>query len=64
MIPNKLQKGDEIRVIAPSRSMKIIGNDSREIANKRFSDMGFNLTFGKNVELCDEFTSYSIEARL
>lgn len=64
MIPNKLQKGDEIRVIAPSRSMKIIGNDSREIANKRFSDMGFNLTFGKNVELCDEFTSSSVEARL
>ena len=64
MIPNKLQKGDEIRVIAPSRSMKIIGNDSREIANKRFSDIGFKLTFGKNVELCDEFTSSSVEARL
>ncbi|MBP3284927.1 MAG: LD-carboxypeptidase [Clostridia bacterium] len=64
MIPNKLKKGDEIRVIAPSRSMKIIGNDSREIANKRFQDMGFQLTFGKNVEICDAFTSSSIEARI
>ena len=64
MIPNKLKTGDEVRVIAPSRSMKIINNETREIATKRLTDLGLKVTFGKNVELCDDFTSSSIEARL
>ena len=28
MVPSKLKKGDEIRVIAPSRSMKIINEET------------------------------------
>ena len=64
MVAEKLKKGDEIRVIAPARSMKIIGNDSREIANKRLEDLGFKVTFGKHVEECDSFTSSSIESRI
>ncbi len=64
MIPNKLKTGDEVRVIAPSRSMKIINNETREIANKRLNELGLKVTFGKNTELCDEFTSSSIEARI
>lgn len=64
MTLNKLQAGDEIRVIAPSRSMKIINEETREIANKRFSDLGLKVTFGKNVEICDDFTSSSVEERL
>ena len=28
---NKLQAGDEIRVIAPSRSMKIINEETRQV---------------------------------
>lgn len=34
IVPNKLKPGDEIRVIAPARSLKIIGQDSREIARQ------------------------------
>lgn len=64
MIPNKLKKGDEIRVIAPSRSMKIINEETRSIANKRLNDLGFKVTFGKHVEECDDFTSSSIESRI
>jgi len=64
MTLNKLQAGDEIRVIAPSRSMKIINAETREIANKRFSDLGLKVTFGKNVEVCDNFTSSSVGERL
>ena len=64
MIPEKLKKGDEIRVIAPSRSMKIINAETREIANKRFEDLGLKVTFGKHVEECDGFTSSSVEARI
>ncbi len=48
IIPAKLVKGDEIRVIAPARGLKIIGQDAREIAAKRFADMGLKVTFGKN----------------
>ena len=64
MIPNKLKAGDEVRVIAPSRSMKIINNETREIATKRLTDLGLKVTFGKNVEICDDFTSSPIEARI
>lgn len=64
MIPNKLKAGDEVRIIAPSRSMKIINNETREIATKRLTDLGLKVTFGKNVEICDDFTSSPIEARI
>lgn len=64
MIPNKLKVGDEIRIIAPSRSMKIINDGTREIATKRLNELGLKVTFGKNTGLCDEFTSSSVEARI
>lgn len=64
MVPTKLKQGDEIRVIAPARSMKIINQETRDIANKRLEGMGLKITFGKHVEECDDFTSSSIEARL
>ena len=35
IIPKKLKIGDEIRIIAPSRSMKILGKDVIEIARGR-----------------------------
>lgn len=64
MIPNKLKVGDEIRIIAPSRSMKIINDGTHEIATKRLNELGLKVTFGKNTGLCDEFTSSSVEARI
>ncbi len=54
MIPNKLKPGDEVRIIAPSRSMVIIGEDSRKIANQRLEQLGLKVTFGKYVEEADE----------
>lgn len=48
IIPEVLKAGDEVRVIAPARGLKLIGADAREIAGKRFSEMGLKLTFGKN----------------
>lgn len=66
IVPNKLKPGDEIRVIAPARSLKIIGQDSREIARKRFEEAGLKVTFGKNTtdENCDLFASAAVEKRL
>ena len=59
-----LNTGDEIRVIAPARSMKLLGQDCIEIANKRFAELGFKLTFGNHVMEADEVMSSSIEARI
>ncbi|WP_373899453.1 S66 peptidase family protein [Haloimpatiens sp. FM7315] len=60
----KLNMGDEIRVISPSRSMKIVSKDVREGAINNFSKMGLKVTFSKYVEECDEFFSSSIESRV
>ncbi len=62
--PSKLKAGDEVRIIAPSRSMGIISKELREIANKRFSEMGLKLSFGKHIEEMDDFKSTSIQSRV
>jgi len=62
--PKKLEKGDEVRVIAPASSISIISQQNREIANKRLLDLGFKVTFGKNVEEMDEFGSSCIKSRV
>lgn len=66
IVPAKLEKGDEIRVIAPARGLKIIGQESRDIAAKRFAEMGLKVTFGKNTtdENWDMMGSSSIEDRV
>ena len=62
--PEKLKAGDEVRVVAPSRSLAIVSKVNREIANRRFADMGLKLSFGKHVEESDDFISASIESRV
>lgn len=64
IFPEKLKPGDEIRIIAPSRSLAIITSESREIANERFEDMRLKLSFGKHVEEIDDFVSSSIDSRV
>lgn len=64
LFPQKLQTGDEVRVIAPSHSLSIISQNIRTIANSRFSDLGLKISFGKHVEETDEFASSSIRSRI
>ncbi|RHW42258.1 LD-carboxypeptidase [Neobacillus notoginsengisoli] len=64
MLPNGLSPGDEIRVIAPSRSMDLIKSDQVKLAISRLEGLGFNVTFGKNVHGHDEFFSSSIGNRI
>lgn len=64
IFPEKLKAGDEVRVITPARSLSIISKEIQEIANKRFSDLGLRLTFGKHIYETDEFNSSSIESRI
>src|SRR5436305_14767079 len=64
MLPNRLAPGDEIRVIAPSTSMALVKGKQVEFAIERLTQLGFQVTFGKNVEDHDEFFSTSIEQRI
>ena len=65
IVPPQLEPGDEIRVVAPSTGIKIIGADSRDTARKRFEEMGLKVTFGQNTvdENFDLMGTSSIEKR-
>ncbi len=64
IIPQKLQAGDEVRVIAPSRSLVLISQATRDIATRRFAELGLTLRFGNHVEECDSFMSSSVASRV
>ena len=64
IFPDKLRAGDEVRVVAPARSLGIISKESREIADKRFEEMGLSLSFSKHAEEMDDALSSSIESRV
>lgn len=65
MIPNKLKPGDEVRVIAPSRSMAILGEDCKKLATERLEALGLKVTFGKHVMEADpDYFAASKEARV
>lgn len=64
ILPNKLKRGDKVMVVAPSNSLSLISKETRLIADKRFSKMGLELSFAKNVDELDEFDSSSIESRV
>lgn len=65
MIPNKLKKGDEVRVIAPSRSMKILKEDCIKLATERLENLGLKVTFGKYVMEADsDYMCTSVEHRV
>lgn len=64
IIAPKLKPGDQIRVIAPSRSMAIIAQEVREIALRRLGAMGLTVTFSKHCEEIDDFNSSSTASRI
>lgn len=65
MIPSKLKVGDEVRVIAPSRSMAILGEDCKKIATERLEALGLKVTFGKHVMEADpDYLCASKDARI
>lgn len=64
ILPDKLKRGDKVRVVAPSHSLSLISEETRRIADERFDSMGLELSFGAHVEEVDEFDSSSIESRV
>ncbi|MDN7240960.1 LD-carboxypeptidase [Planococcus sp. N028] len=64
IIPKKLQHGDEIRIIAPSRSANILSEIGIEQAKTMLEEIGLVVTFGEHVFESDLHNSASIEHRL
>lgn len=64
IIPDKLKKGDMVRVIAPSDSLAAVPSDVQKVAFKRITDMGLKVTFGKHVNEIDEFDSSGVQSRV
>lgn len=60
----KLNRGDKICVIAPSRSLKIVSEAAIKQSLLVFNKMGLEVVFGKHVYEIDEFNSSSVESRL
>lgn len=64
MFPEKLKTGDEIRVLAPSRSLAMISPELRFSAEKRLTEMGLKISYSSRAEEKDQFVSSSIESRV
>jgi muramoyltetrapeptide carboxypeptidase len=64
MIAGKLNIGDEIRIIAPSRSLSIVRQGVFDKALKYLSDKGFVISFSENSREIDETNSSSIQSRI
>ena len=64
IIPEKLKQGDEIRVIAPARSLSLLSEENINSAIKNLETEGFKVTFSKNCKESDIFMSSSIQSRV
>lgn len=66
IVPPLLKAGDEIRVVAPSRGIRIIGTEARNIAKQRFEAMGLKVSFGRHTtdDNWDSFGTSAIADRV
>lgn len=64
MIPPKLSPGDEVRVVAPSTTFRIVSEEDRKIALNTLGKLGMRVTFGKHCDERDLFDSSPIASRI
>lgn len=64
MLAQKLQKGDEIRVIAPSRSLSYVWEEKAQKALRCLENQGFHVTFSKHSREKDDWNSSSVQSRV
>lgn len=66
IIPARLKKGDKVMIIAPSRSLKLIKEDCRNIAEERLNKLGLEVVFAPNTtdENCDLTISTDVKKRV
>lgn len=66
IIPKRLKKGDEIRVIAPSQSMNRLSTETIQSAIERLESLGFSVSFGNHVyhRINEDYNCASIRDRV
>ncbi len=64
IVPPKLKQGDEIRIIAPAKSLSLLSEDLVKLATESFEKQGFKITFSKNCKEKDMFNSSSVKSRV
>ncbi|MYL51104.1 LD-carboxypeptidase [Halobacillus litoralis] len=64
MIPDKLKKGDEIRVISPAKSLAIVAPEQQDLAVARLNQAGFNVTFSTYARESSDFISNPVHHRV
>ncbi|MCH5586365.1 LD-carboxypeptidase [Shimazuella sp. AN120528] len=64
LIPKKIQAGDHIRVVSPSKSFSILSKETVDIALQRLSKLGFTVSISQHASVMDDFGSSSIEERI
>ncbi|TPR18028.1 LD-carboxypeptidase [Apilactobacillus timberlakei] len=65
IFPKPLKEGDEIRIIAPSDSLKRVGGYKANLGSKhKLEKMGFKVTFGDHINECDVANSSPIKSRV
>jgi muramoyltetrapeptide carboxypeptidase len=64
IIPQKLKKGDEIRVIAPSFNISRMSKEIIDLATAKLESFGFSVSISKHAAENDVFGSSSIESRV
>jgi muramoyltetrapeptide carboxypeptidase len=64
LFPDKLTSGNEVRIIAPSCSLKIVSQENINYAIAALEKLGLKVTLGKHVNEINIFNSSSIESRV
>jgi len=64
MLSDKLKKGDEIRVIAPSRSLSILSEELILNAIQKLENQGYIVSLSKNCREINEVNSSSVSSRV
>src|ERR1700722_3634594 len=63
-VPLQLRPGSVVRVIAPSRSLAIIGSEVRAEADRKLAALGLKVSFGEHVRDAVDFSWSSVRVRL
>jgi len=64
IIPSKLKQDDEIRIIAPARSLSLLSEENIQLAKENLEKQGFKVTFSKHCKESDVFMSSSVQSRI
>lgn len=64
VIPKKLKKGDNVLVVAPSRSFSLLSQDTINNAIENLQKLWLNIVFWKNINQTNQLYSSSIKDRI